>query len=138
MTRKIPIALYCVVGIGLIIQGVRYLGGSEIAPYHLAVIDTSWTNIDGRYQQLLLGLYRGFGAGFLCVGLSTIILALIFARTKDRWAQIAAPGIAGSYTAALVFVTSSALLPGANPVTVSAVLFSAIALAGLLTCFDLN
>ena len=85
-TNQLPLYLYCIVGMGLIGQGIRYLVGNEIASYHVEVIETSWQSIEGSYQHLLLGLYRGFGAGFLCVGLSVMVLAVIPFRKGDRWA----------------------------------------------------
>ena len=134
-TGQLPLYLYCIVGLGLIVQGIRYLGGNEIASYHIEVIETSWGSIEQNYQHLLVGLYRGFGAGFLCVGLAVIVLAVIPFRNGDRWAIWATPTIAGVYTSALIYVTSTALLPGATPILVSKTLFALVVVAAVLSYF---
>ena len=134
-TLQLPMILYCLVALGSIAQGVRYLGGDEIADYHESVIATPWENIAPNYQRLLLGLYKGFGAGFLCVGLTIIVLVFIPFRAGDRWAVWATPGIAGVYWATLAYVTSSALLPGANPIALSRVALGIVVLAAALSYF---
>jgi len=135
VTHQLPLYLYCIVGLGLIGQGIRYLAGTEIAPYHIEVIETSWEHIEQSYQHLLVGLYRGFGAGFLCVGLSTIVLALIPFRDGNRWAIWATPTIAGIYTLALNYVTFTTLLHGAAPILVSKILFAMVMVAAVLSYF---
>ncbi len=59
VTTRVPITLYCLVGLGLVFQGVRYIGATEIMPYHLAVIESPWEDLGSSYQTLLLGLLRG-------------------------------------------------------------------------------
>ena len=97
------------------VQGVRYISASQLMPYHTAVIDVPWDSLGTDYQILFLGLLKGFGAGSFCVGLAITILALIGFRTGSAWTHWVTPVIAATYTAALVYVTSFALLPGAAP-----------------------
>ena len=56
-------------------------------------------------------------------------------RKGQRWALWATPTIAGSYTALLVWVTSSALLPGANPIAITTTMFGVVMVAAVLSCF---
>ncbi|MCZ6616779.1 MAG: hypothetical protein O7E57_01500 [Gammaproteobacteria bacterium] len=127
--------LYCFVGLGLLVQGIRYIGASELMPYHSAVIGTPWETLSESYQTLLLGLLKGFGAGSFCVGLAIIILSLIPFRAGSRWARWAIPAVAATYTAALVYVTSFALLPGAAPIKVTTVLLALVVIAAICSAF---
>ena len=135
VTTSLPLGLYCFVGLGLMIQGIRYVGSSELMPYHSAVIDTRWETLSESYQTLLLGLLKGFGAGSFCVGLAIIILSLIPFRMGTQWARWATPVVAATYTAALVYITSFALLPGATPIIVTAVLLSFVVIAAACSAF---
>lgn len=135
-STRLPIVLYCLVGVGLLFQGVRYLSATEIMPYHLAVVAADWQNLGQEYQTLLLGLLKGFGAGSLGVGLAIILLALVPLRRGESWARWAIPLVAATYTAALVYVTRFALLPGAVPITVTATLLGLVILAGVCALFS--
>ena len=135
VSTGLPMGLYCFVGLGLLIQGIRYTGASELMPYHSAVIETPWDTLSESYQTLLLGLLKGFGAGSFCVGLAIIILSLIPFRSGSRWARLATPVIAATYTGALVYVTSFALLPGAAPITVTTVLLALVVIAAICSAF---
>ncbi len=135
VATSLPMTLYCFVGLGLMIQGIRYVGSSELMPYHSAVIDTRWEALSESYQTLLLGLLKGFGAGSFCVGLAIIVLSLIPFRMGIQWARWATPVVAATYTASLVYVTSFALLPGATPIIITAVLFSLVVIAAACSIF---
>ena len=82
----LPIILYCFVGLGLLVQGVRYLDATELMPYHSAVLETPWQGLSASHQTLFLGLLKGFGAGSFCVGLAIILLALVPFRAGSTWA----------------------------------------------------
>lgn len=131
VTGRLPVALYCLVGLGLLIQGVRYLSASELMPYHLAVLEMPWGGLESTYQTLFLGLLKGFGAGSFGVGLAILLLALVPLRAGTRWARWATPAVAGSYTALLVYVTQFALLPGAAPIAVTTTLLAMVIVAAL-------
>ena len=135
VARRLPVALYCLVGLGLLIQGVRYLLAAELMPYHLAVLEIPWKSLDPAHQTLFLGLLKGFGAGSFGVGLTILLLGLVPLRTGSRWARWATPAVAGSYTAALVYVTQFALLPGAAPIAVTTALLAMVIVAAVSSIF---
>ncbi len=132
---RLPIVLYFLVGLGLLLQGARYIGADELMPYHSAVIGTPWESLSASYQTLFLGLLKGFGAGSFCVGLAIILLALVPLRAGSDWARWATPGVAAIYTAALVYVTNFALLPGATPIAVTATMLGFVVAAAVSSCF---
>lgn len=127
--HRLAMLLYAGVGMALMIQGIRYLAGNTLMPYHLAVIDTAWEGLDRSNQTLFLGLLKGFGAGALCAGLAILLLALIPLRDGSGWALWMTPAVAATYTGALVYVTRFALLPGATPIIVTTVLLALVAVA---------
>jgi hypothetical protein len=104
-------------------------------PYHSAVIETPWEGLSTSYQKLFLGLLKGFGAGSLCVGLAILLLALVPFRAGSNWARWATPAVAATYTAALVYVTHLALLPGATPIAVTAALLGLVIAAAVSSFF---
>ena len=135
VTTHLPIVLYCLVGLALLVQGLRYIVATELMPYHSGVIETPWESLSASYQTLFLGLLKGFGAGSLCVGLTIILLALIPFRAGINWARWATPAVAATYTAALFYVTSFALLPGATPIAVTATLLALVIAAAVSSFF---
>ncbi len=134
-TTHLPILLYCIVGLGFLFQGVRYISATELMPYHLAVIETPWEGLSTSYQTLFLGLLKGFGTGSFCVGLAIILMALIPLRRGSRWARWVTPVIALTYTSALIYVTSFALLPGATPIMVTTTLLGFVTVAAISSFF---
>ena len=129
LTNRLPVFLYSIVGLGYLVQGIRYISAAELMPYHMAVLETPWESLGANNQTLLLGLLKGFGAGAFGVGLAIILMSLFPLRAGSSWARWATPVVAMLYTGALVYVTSFALLPGATPVAVSATLHGFVIVA---------
>src|SRR5262245_49592217 len=123
MATWLAIILYCVVGLGLVIQGIRYLVVTRFRPYHEAVVGTTWEHVTAPYQRLILGLLKGFGAGALCVGFALILLSVLPLRLDLVWARTIAGLLSLGYPAGLVYATRFALVPGARPIRISRVLF---------------
>jgi len=128
-TFHLPIIIYCIVGLGWLIQGVRYIGAETLMPYHMAVIEIPWQHLDPGYQKLFLGLLKGFGVGSFCVGATILLVTLIPFRKGSKWARWALPAIAATYSGALIYVTRFALLPGAIPILVTATLLGLVLIA---------
>lgn len=135
VTNRLPVALYSLVGLGYLVQGIRYFSAAELMPYHMAVLKIPWESLDAVYQTLFLGLLKGFGAGAFGVGLAIILMALFPLRTGSSWARWATPVVAALYTGALVYVTSFALLPGAAPIAVSSTLHGLVIVAAVCSMF---
>ena len=113
------VTAYCVVGLGLAAQGLRYLVASEYMHYHADVVQENWSQLKPTEQRLMLGLLKGFGAGMLCLGLSTVFVALGPLRDGAYMAHWFLAFLAISYTALLVHITRFALLPHAAPIAVT-------------------
>ena len=44
-THYVPVVIYCFLGLGFLAQGVRYLGATELMPYHMEVIQVTWEEL---------------------------------------------------------------------------------------------
>jgi hypothetical protein len=70
------VVAYCLVGVGLMAQGIRYLVASQFMHYHADVVKERWNQLSAAEQRLVLGLLRGFGAGMFCLGLAIVFIAI--------------------------------------------------------------
>ena len=134
-THRMPMVIYCFLGLGFLVQGVRYLGVTELMPYHMEVIQVSWGELAANHQRLFLGLLKGFGAGALSTGVAVILLALFPLRSGHSWAYLVTPLVAVTYIGAMIYVTTFALLPAAVPITVSKVFLGLVLLASVASIF---
>ena len=133
MFHRAAALLHAGVGAVLLALGLRYLLASQLMPYHLEVVGTGWGEVPPAEQTLYLGLLRGFGAGAACTGLAIVWLALHALRSQAGWAFRGLAGLSLGYTLLLLGVTRGALLPGARPIAISAVLVGMAAAASLLS-----
>lgn len=120
--KDFAITAYCVVGAGLVAQGLRYLVASQYMPYHAEVVHEGWGQLQPAEQRLLLGLLKGFGAGMFCLGVTTMFVALGPLRDGAYSAHWFVAALTITYTALLVHITRFALLPHAAPITVTTVM----------------
>jgi len=127
--RYVSTALYLLVGMAFLALGTRYVLSPELMPYHLEIIEVSWSDLQPAYQQLFLGLLKGFGIGAIGAGLSVILLAFLSFGSGRRWPLFLLSAV---YSAGLLYVTSFALLTGATPIYVSMLLIGLSLAAGLV------
>lgn len=135
--RGFAVAAYCLVGVGLGLQGLRYLLASKYMHYHADVVHEGWGQLKKNEQRLILGLLKGFGAGMLCLGLACVVVALGPLRDGAYRAHWILALITGTYTGLLVHITRFALLPGAAPIAVTTAMFVLALAAALATCLPL-
>lgn len=133
--RDFAVTAYSLVGLGLAAQGLRYLVASQYMHYHADVVQERWSQLKPTEQRLMLGLLKGFGAGMLCLGLSTVFVAVGPLRDGAYMAHWFMAFLAISYTALLVHVTRFALLPHAAPITVTTTMCVLSVLAALASWF---
>jgi hypothetical protein len=104
---RIAFCLYALVSAGLIAAGLWYISWPQIMPYHLQVINRSWTDLDPRLQMMFLDLLKLAGFGMLGIGLAIGILTLIPARRGQKWAHRAIPVIGLFYWAPVTYLAYS-------------------------------
>ena len=86
MKTKIVSGCYLINAIYFLIVGLVFIFATELLPFHIDVIQTSWDELDGLSQTLFLGMMRTEGTGFLASAAAILILFIIPYRRKRFWA----------------------------------------------------
>lgn len=86
LAMNISFVLYGLGTIATILIGLLYALRSELMPYHLKALETTWEDMDSNYQTLLKGFLNGGGCYGLANGLFMLALLLIPFRNGELWA----------------------------------------------------
>lgn len=89
LTYTISFYAYAIVAVLTILMGLIYAMRSQIMPYHLQALETTWDAIDTKYQFMLKMLLNGGGFFGLSTGLFMLTLLLIPFRDGQSWAGYA-------------------------------------------------
>ena len=116
---KIKLALFCFSfnAVGLFLFGLIYTFSSELLPFHLAAISTSWDELPPVFQVLYLGMMKTEGAGFLSSAVAIVFLLAIPFRRGERWSAwaILAIGVVEHFPGVIGAMTTSQLTPASSP-----------------------
>lgn len=117
------------------VYALVYLSRTEFMPYHAVMLEQDWSELSIKYQNLILGLMRALGAGWL--SLSIVMGFLLFKPFREgrKWAYWAIPVSALPAVLANLYIVMNMILvsPASPPWLV--VVFNAIL---LLTGFFLS
>jgi len=89
LAENIAFWLYALATLATLLIGLVYASRRQVMPYHLQALETSWEEIDPKYQFMLRALLNGGGYFGLSVGLFMLILLLIPFRAGEAWAGYA-------------------------------------------------
>lgn len=89
LAENIAFWLYSLATLATLLIGLVYASRRQVMPYHLKALETSWEEIDPKYQFMLKALLNGGGYFGLSVGLFMLILLLIPFRAGEAWAGYA-------------------------------------------------
>lgn len=89
LAENIAFWLYSLATLATLLIGLVYASRRQVMPYHLKALETSWEEIDPKYQFMLKALLNGGGYFGLSVGLFMLILILIPFRAGEAWAGYA-------------------------------------------------
>lgn len=89
--RTIAALLYGINGLVSVVLGSVYLFSTSFMPYHADALGKQWADVEPAVQTLFLALMQVAGAGWIVVGLLTLLIVLIPYRHNARWARFAAP-----------------------------------------------
>lgn len=89
--KKIAAIIYGIIAVASLIMGSIYLFSNKFMPYHQEALETSWEDIDGRVQTLILALMTVAGGGWIALGIFTLTLILIPFRQNQIWASYLIP-----------------------------------------------
>jgi len=90
-----------------ILIGLLYATRKTIMPYHLEALETTWEEIDSKYQFMLKMLLNGGGFYGIAVGLFMLVLLLIPFSNGEEWAGYAIGGIGLVCAAPLTYIVYS-------------------------------
>ena len=112
--------LYGLATVATILIGLLYASRRQVMPYHLKALESSWEEIDPKYQFLLKALLNGGGYYGLSVGLFMLVLLLIPFRNGEDWAgyAIGLIGLVGTFPLGYIVYTVKKHTAGDPPLGV--------------------
>ena len=128
--------LYFLASIATILFGLLYASRRTVMPYHLTALETSWEEIDPKYQFMLRALLNGGGYFGLSTGLFMLVLLLIPFRQGELWAGYAIGfiGLIGILPLGLI-VRSVKKNTAGNPPLIVMVIVNLLLIGGLISFF---
>ena len=134
--RRLSIALFGIVGIGLLATGVVYLLTDQFMPYHGEALQADWHDLDINLQSLILGLIKGLGSGAFVAGLAILAMTCLSAKRGSAPYLLVLPVVAVTYTTLLCYATYTVATrtPGNPPLipTIALVLASIVASTAMM------
>jgi len=115
--------LYGLATLMTILIGLLYATRRQIMPYHLKALETSWEEMDPKYQFMLKALLNGGGYYGLSAGLFMLVLLLIPFRAGEDWAGFAIGliGLIGTLPLAIIVYRVKTKTAGNPPFSVMVV-----------------
>lgn len=119
-----------------VLIGLLYASRKQIMPYHLKALETSWEDIDWKYQYMLKVLLNGGGFYGISCGIFMFVLLLIPFSEGQLWAgyTIGLGGLAGAFPLALI-VNGVKNKTNGNPPLWVMILVNILLVVGLVSCF---
>ena len=132
--KKISFWLYAFTATASLLIGLLYATRSEIMPYHLQALESSWNDLGSSYQVLLKALLNG--GGFYGIANSLFMLVLLFIpfRKGEAWAgyAIGLIGLVGALPLTYIVYTVKTRTPGDPPLSIMIILV-VLMILGLLS-----
>ena len=128
--------LYLLASIATILIGLLYASRRRVMPYHLKALETSWEEIDPKYQFMLRALLNGGGYFGMSTGLFMLVLLLIPFRQGELWAGYAIGfiGLIGILPLGLI-VRSVKKNTAGNPPLIVMVIVNLLLIGGFISFF---
>jgi hypothetical protein len=131
---RIAFWLYLLTAIASLLIGLLYASRSQIMPYHLDALETSWEGLEPSYQVLLKALLNGGGFYGIANSLFMLILLIIPFRKGEVWAgyTIGLIGLVGALPLTYIVYTVKTNTAGNPPLSVMIILVL-LMIAGLFS-----
>ena len=128
--------LYLLAIVATVLISLLYASRRRVMPYHLKALETSWEEIDPKYQFMLRALLNGGGYFGLSTGLFMLVLLLIPFRQGELWAGYAIGfiGLIGILPLGLI-VRSVKKNTAGNPPLIVMVIVNLLLIGGLISFF---
>ena len=117
-----------------ILMGFIYATRRQIMPYHLKALETTWEEIDRKYQFMLKMLLNGGGFFGMSSGLFMLILLLIPFREGQLWAgySIGLVGLVGALPLTVIVYRVKTQSKGNPPLWIMIIIITLL-LIGLIS-----
>ena len=118
---KVSLAIFLILGLGLMSLGILYLSTDEFLPYHSAAIQADWSELEVNYRGLILGLLKALGGGAFVAGFATTFMAIASLRESAKPFVVLLPSVSTGYSALLLYATYTVYTstPGNPPLRLS-------------------
>lgn len=91
--RTVAATCYGINSLVSLILGSTYLLRGSFMPYHADALQRSWTEVEPALQTLLGALMDVAGAGWIGIGVATLVLVAIPMRRGERWSRLLIPAL---------------------------------------------
>lgn len=127
---------YAAASISTIFFGLVYATRKQIMPYHLQALETTWEEIDLKYQFMFRMLLNGGGFFGLSSGLFMLILLWIPYSAGQLWAgyTIGLVGLVGALPLGFVVYRVKTRTKG-NPPFLLIIVINVLLIVGLFACY---
>jgi hypothetical protein len=91
LRRKIAATLYGVNSVVSVALGSVYMFRGSFMPYHADALGRRWAEVEPALQTLLGALMDVAGAGWIGIGVATLVLVAVPMRRGKRWGRLLIP-----------------------------------------------
>mgnify|MGYP006436017871 CR=1 FL=1 len=91
LRRKIAATLYGVNSVVSVALGSLYLFRGSFMPYHADALGRRWAEVEPALQTLLGALMDVAGAGWIGIGVATLVLVAVPMRRGKQWGRLLIP-----------------------------------------------
>ena len=89
--RTVAAAFYLINSLVSLVLGSTYLFRGSFMPYHADALERSWADVEPALQTLLGALMDVAGAGWIGIGVATLVLVAVPMRRGERWGRLLIP-----------------------------------------------
>jgi len=93
LRRKVAATFYVINSLVSLILGSTYLFRGSFMPYHADALGQSWAETGPALQTLLGALMDVAGAGWIGIGVATLVLVAVPMRRGERWGRLLIPAL---------------------------------------------
>jgi hypothetical protein len=91
--RKVAATFYGINSLVSLILGSTYLLRGSFMPYHADALGRQWAEVEPTLQTLLKALMEVAGAGWIGIGVATLVLVAVPMRRGERWGRLLIPAL---------------------------------------------
>jgi len=91
LRRKIAATFYVINSLVSVGLGGMYLFRGSFMPYHAEALGRRWAEVEPALQTLLKALMEVAGAGWIGIGVATLILVAVPMRRGETWGRLLIP-----------------------------------------------